>query len=74
MPTKPNDPAFTGPTDKGFTPGLTKLEFFAAMAMEGLLSGRQDRLYDFNEVTIQTYKKTSVRLAKGLINELNKEQ
>lgn len=28
--TNPNDPAFTGPTDNGYTPGLTKLELLAA--------------------------------------------
>ena len=33
MPTNPNEPAFGGPV-----PGLTKREYFAGLAMQGLLA------------------------------------
>lgn len=37
MTTDPNDPAFNGLPGSG-SPGLTKREYFAAMAMQGFLS------------------------------------
>lgn len=66
-----NDPAFTGPTDKGYTPGLTKLEYFAAMAMQGHCAnytyGRS------NDGDAEFIAKKAVCFAKALINELNKQ-
>lgn len=66
----PNDKAFPMLTPTGYDqPGLTKLEFFAAAAMNGLLaSGRVKVVSDHNVV----YEEAVIH-AKHLINQLNKE-
>lgn len=51
--------------------GLTKREYFAAMAMQGFLSMPSDRAEQYNEFDIFTL---SVKAANALIAELNKEQ
>lgn len=48
--------------------GLTKRELFAAMAMQGILSGSADIAYE-----ILHGSKGAVRAADALIAELNKE-
>lgn len=35
--TNANDTAFTGPTDKGFTPGLTKREYMTTRILASLI-------------------------------------
>lgn len=75
--TKATDPAFTGPTDKGFTPGLTKLEYFAGLAMQGLLATQTDRVgigRPLSRDEIQDYASESVTFAIELIKELRKLQ
>jgi hypothetical protein len=53
--------------------GLTKREYFAAMAMQALLSNYESRkpyLYDIYDVVTQA----AVIYADNLINDLNKEE
>jgi len=47
--------------------GLTKREYFAAMAMQGALANKSA-----HERTIEMITESSVRLADALIDELNK--
>ncbi len=60
--TEPNDPAF--PTNPDFTNGLTKREYFAAMALQGLLTRTE---YNPGGTLID-----AVILADKLIEQLNK--
>lgn len=41
MSTQPNDTAFPYPIDLGVTEGLSKREYFAALAMQGLLANQE---------------------------------
>jgi hypothetical protein len=64
METKANEPAYPNiqvPSLKE----LTKREYFAAMAMQGLLA-------DYESEYIEDYSKYAVKLADALIEELNK--
>lgn len=60
--TKPNDPAFPTETH-AILDGLTKREYFAGLAMQGLCA---DTNYDGDVAA------SSVKLADALIAELNK--
>jgi hypothetical protein len=51
------------------TPGLTKRELFAAMAMQGLARGAVIE----NEDSIKNHARRSVRYADALLSELQKE-
>lgn len=59
-------------------PGLTKREYFAAMAMQGILGTRNHSVYyvdrhsDDDIISADTHN--AVRIADALIAELNKEQ
>lgn len=66
--TNPNDTAF--PDQHLIGQGLTKREFFAAKAMQGLIHNRE---YFFNE-NIFFIAATAVKIADELIQELNKNQ
>jgi hypothetical protein len=76
MKTQANDAAFARPSfyhDSYGRPdteqdGLTKREYFAAMAMQGLLTVIQHTDKPYNVA------KAAVMTADALINELNKEQ
>lgn len=61
----------TYPTDKIFKQhhGLTKLEYFAGQAMQGLLSSSVTDRFTLDKIA--EYSATTARL---LIDELNKEQ
>jgi hypothetical protein len=64
METKANEPAYPNiqvPSLKG----LTKREYFAAMALQGLLA-------DYESESIEDYSKYAVKLADSLIEELSK--
>lgn len=61
MKTEPNESAFMG----AYSGGLTKREYFAAMALQGLLA--QNGSYDVSSVQ-------AVIEADALIEELNKER
>jgi hypothetical protein len=74
METKANEPAFSKPAfyhpDGAIdlpNNGLTKREYFAAMALQGVLANKSA-----HERTIEMITKSSVRLADALIEELNK--
>ena len=73
MKTNPNDAAFartnTDPHLLGSSIGLTKLEFFAGLAMQGLLAKGDIDLKDRFEATAIE----AVAHAKVLIDELNNQ-
>lgn len=66
--TQPNDPAFpVSPSDYSAKHGLTKREYFAAMAMQGLLASdthythytlMTDRAVDFADMLIEKLNST----------------
>lgn len=69
MKTNPNDPAGIGINRNEWgvaSEGLTKREYFASMALQGLLSGRNA------DVSAETLAKQSIMAADALIDELNK--
>ncbi len=72
--TKANEPAFSKPAfyhpDGAIdlpNNGLTKREYFAAMAMQGALANKSA-----HKRTIEMITESSVRLSDALIKELNK--
>ncbi len=67
MRTKAKGPAFPLISDEGYiiNAGLSKREYFAAMALQGLLS-------DYEAISIEDYSKYAVQLADTLIEELSK--
>jgi hypothetical protein len=64
-PTKATDYAFSG------SYGLTKIEYFASLVMQGLLAQGSYSIADGYESAMAD---ESVRLAKALIDKLNGEQ
>ena len=74
MATKPNDSAFAKPNGEH---ELTKREYFAAMAMQGLLTrvpNRHNNETDLGILECARIKKEAVVIADALIEELNKQQ
>jgi len=65
--TQPNDSIHN--SEQGPQDGLTKREYFAAMAMQGLLSTEQG--YHLHEHKLSEY---ALSYADSLINELNKQK
>jgi hypothetical protein len=66
MKTKPNEPIHTIEYNNNYiSNGLTKREYFAAMALQGLLGDRKLG-------SIQEYAEYAVKLADALIEELSK--
>jgi hypothetical protein len=64
METKPNEPIHTIEYNNNYiSNGLTKREYFAAMALQGLLSNNNNYVYSV---------KSAVEFADDLIEELNK--
>ncbi len=64
--TNPDEPIQTIEYNNNYiSNGLTKREYFAAMALQGLLS-------DYESESIEDYSKYAVKLADTLIEELNK--
>jgi hypothetical protein len=70
MKTNPNESAFPEvqpqPQFNSHSYGLTKLEYFTAMAAQGICANPR-----FN-LTRELLAEASVRVAKSIINELNK--
>lgn len=69
--TKPNENAFPfqdNGTDNSVDWGMTKLEYLAAMAMQGLISTQSENNY----FTDQQIAESAVNYAKALIEALNK--
>lgn len=54
----------------GWCTGLTKREYFAALAMQGLLAARNGFMVDIGTETVGSY---AVRCADSLLAELAKE-
>ena len=81
MNTNPNDPVSPSKIDKDSgmheyyvrCPGLTKREYFAALAMQGIASTRDINKQAWPE-WYTTAAKESVTIADALIKELNKPQ
>jgi hypothetical protein len=85
--TQPNEPTFARPYSKvvdhgvpeEFSPqeGLTKREYFAAMAMQGILGNRELQIacaYDYKgENKNDAVSEYSVQQADALIKALNKQ-
>ena len=68
METKKNESAFPIiAEDYIIDGGLTKREYFAAMALQGLLA-------DYESESIEDYSKYAVKLADSLIEELSKKK
>jgi hypothetical protein len=72
--TNPNEPAFSKPAfyhpDGGLdspNTGLTKREYFAAMAMQGIIANK-----DGLDIKIERIVESAVDTADALIEELNK--
>ena len=64
--TKPNDAAFACATSWGHQEGLTKREYFAAMALQGLCANpNESGLFEVNALR-------AVGMADTLIKELNR--
>lgn len=53
-------------------PGLSKREFLAGQALQGLLSNRRNILADITPNTAKLYADKAVKLADYLLNELEK--
>ena len=72
--TNPYDPAFTDhPISDQVWTGLTKREYFAAMAMQGLLSSDIPESTGNTPADRRSYlARTSIQIADALIAELNK--
>jgi ABC-type protease/lipase transport system fused ATPase/permease subunit len=72
--TNPNDSAtgFAWSADQTGTSGLTKREYFAAMAMQGILANR----WSMENVNLSDEEKAymSVNMADALINALNTQR
>ena len=79
MKTNPNEPIYqsnvnlldpsTGlVTDTRLYVGLTKREWFAGLALQGMIAGSQGL-----NITVKQFAEQSVKLAEALIAELNKE-
>jgi len=56
-----------------FAPGLTKREYFAAMAMQGLVEVSNPE-YEDAQKNIRGVSEMAVKYADALIEELNKEE
>ena len=53
--------------------GITKREYFAGLAMQGLIAGRKDELYKIDSITIKMYIKISVELTDELLKQLENQ-
>jgi hypothetical protein len=67
--TNPNDCAFPADNKTHTDGGLTKREYFAAMAMQGLIAN----CYYGTGIAVDTHTNEAVVLADALITSLNKK-
>jgi hypothetical protein len=79
--TNPNDQAFpvfvdNGPGDCGVNEGLTKREYFAAMAMQGILGAMRSHLISSSDAKKECagVARAALFWADALIAELNREK
>jgi len=65
-----NEPAFPFFNDENLYPGITKREYFAAMAMQGLISaGKENFIINGNKMNLDT---SSFYIADAMIAESEK--
>jgi hypothetical protein len=70
--TTPDNDAFPRPFGGDYSEGLSKREYFAAVALQGILA-REDRYpYKSKDEFLKSITSISVELADQLIIELNK--
>ncbi len=50
--------------------GLTKREYFAGLALQGIIAGRKDELYKIKDETIKIYVELSIKSADELLKQL----
>ena len=50
--------------------GLTKREYYAGLALQGIIAGRKDELYKIKDETIKIYVKLSIKSADELLKQL----
>jgi hypothetical protein len=67
--TQPNDAAFATGDEYWRQNGLTKREYFAAMAMQGLLASKTEKAMFFERIS-----NDAVNMADALITALNENQ
>lgn len=72
--TNPNDPAFIDAMGEGFKNGLTKREYFAAMAMTGISIWDAKVNDPINTGKIEELARACVAYADACIAELNKSE
>ena len=53
--------------------GLTKREYFAGLALQGIIAGRKDELYKIKDETIKIYVELSIKSADELLKQLEKK-
>ena len=58
---------------EGWSNGLTKREYFAGLAMQGIIAGRKDELYKIKDETIKIYVKLSIKSADELLKQLEEK-
>lgn len=75
MKTRANDPAFIGHTDYDGTyrAGLTKREYFAALALQGLLAGSNAQNLLDGTVGSDDIAQAAVEISSELVSALNLE-
>ena len=62
-------------SEQGTQDGLTKREYFAAMAMQGMVANSTASVKTaLKETNVNAYARESVMLADALINALNKKE
>lgn len=72
-----NEPAFPTPVPEGFgytVGGLSKREYFASMAMQGLLSANPKLDTDDGHRALELIVKAAVMLSNALIAELEHKE
>lgn len=67
MKTKPDDQAYACAASNGHDPGMTKREWFAGMALQGMIASDRLEINDFDKMSIY-----AVSHANKLIEWLNK--
>ena len=58
---------------EGWSNGLTKREYFAGLALQGIIAGRKDELYKIKDETIKIYVELSIKSADELLKQLEND-
>jgi len=74
MPSKPVDAYYDGELGTSPATGLTKLEYAAIAAMQGLLSYGDVTKYDNADEWKKDIEESAVEFANGLFDELEREK